>query len=540
MNPWITRADVWCAAGRGLERLADAARAGVPLRRDVPYAMSGLRSPFAGMLTARASAEDMLDEVVRAVLPAEGSCGLVVATSSGAISGEFEAWHCENGGGASLPFSPHTVETAVDRMFAAVDSEWRAADFAWRQGPARTVAARHALTPVTTVSVACASGTAAFAIARGWLRDGVCERVVVAGVDALSLYIHAGFAGLGALAKERSRVFSPERDGLMLGEGAAAFLLERPGSSRPPLTTLRGIGLSQDGVHLTAPDRSGNGLYRAALTDAGVDPEEIGTVSAHGTGTPFNDAMEARALARLFGRPVPLHAAKPIVGHTLGAAGAIEAALVLAILGGAEPPPPLSPGDCEVEFSSCHQPKFGLSVSAAFGGVNAALLFGPDQPSAFAPIPVVERSRSEVAADSFDLPSIGAPPNLGRADTYVRAGIAALHPLSLPADAAVVVTSESNCRQADLRYHADLLARGPGAVSRMHFTYTVPGSPLAEAAILKGLRGPALVFCDAAARGEAEAQRLVTQGLAPTAVALHIEAPERSARASAVLYARAR
>ncbi len=515
MNPWITRVDVWCAAGRGMEALADAVRNDAPLRRDVPYAAEGLRSPFAACLHEGATAEEMLDEVVRGVLPGGvGRCGLVVATSSGAISGAFEAWHRSGG----------------------VPSTERA----WRQEPARVVAARHRLAPVTTISVACASGTAAFAVARGWLRDGVCERVIVAGVDALSLYIHAGFAGLGALARERSRVFSADRDGLMLGEGAAAFLLEAPGSTRPPLAVLRGVGLSQDGVHLTAPDRTGAGLWRAALTDAGVDPGEIGTVSAHGTGTPFNDAMEARALARLFAGPVPLHAAKPIIGHTLGAAGAIEAALVLAILGGADPPPPLSSGDCEVEFMPCRNPRFGLSVSAAFGGVNAAVVFGPDdqRPHPHAAVDVLDRR--EIAAEQFDLPTIGAPPTLGRSDTYVRAGIAALHEFSLAPDTAIVVTSESNCRQADLRYHADLLDRGPGAVSRMHFTYTIPGSPLAEAAILKGLRGPALVFCDRAERGAEEARRLVAHGLAPAAVALHIEAPERLARATAVLYARAR
>lgn len=456
----------------------------------------------------------MLDEVVRSVIPGgfAGRVGLVVGTSSGNISGGFESWQRHGG-----------------------------EEEAWRQAPVRRVAARHRLFPATTVSVACASGTAAFGVGRGWLRDGECDAVVVAGVDALSLYIHAGFAGLGALARERSRVFAPDRDGLMLGEGAAAFFLEPPGGPRPAIAVLRGVGYSQDGVHVTAPDRSGSGLYRAgaaALAEAGLAAGDIGTVSAHGTGTPFNDAMEARALTRLFGGPVPLHAAKPVVGHTLGAAGAVEAALVLAILDGAEAPAPLDAGDCEIALSPAG-PGAGLSVSAAFGGVNAAVVFGRNGASTLRRHRVEAVGCERVEADTFELVGLGAPPTLGRADTYVRAGIAALRPLPLSADTAVVLTSESNCRQADLRYHADLVARGPAHVSRVHFTYTTPGSSLAEAAILRGLRGPALVFCDTAERGRAEARRLVEHGVARACVALHVEAPERTARAEAVLYAAA-
>jgi 3-oxoacyl-(acyl-carrier-protein) synthase len=518
VTPWITRVDAWTPAGRGLAPLAAAITRGQPLAREVWYDAPGLRSPFAALCGPRRAVE-LLDEVVAAVAPPEGA-GLVVGTSSGAISHDFEAWH--RGGGV----------------------EQR-----WRQLPTQAVGARLGLSPRTTVSVACASGAVAFEVARGWLRDGRCERVVVAGVDVLSAYVHAGFAGLGALASDRSRPFTVDRDGLVLGDGAAAFLLETPASARragrAPLTSLLGCGLSQDGVHLTAPDRTGAGLeraIRAALRDAAVGAGDIGTVSAHATGTAFNDAMEAQAYGRVFDDGAPVHVAKPVVGHSLGAAGAIEAAAMLAYLLGADVPPelPAPAPDCPGRFRPARDPRFGLSVSAAFGGVDAAIVFGPGEGATFRRRGVEAGPTATIAADELPLATIlpGLPASLGRADTYVRAGIAGLAALRdhLDADTAVVLASEAGCRQADLRSHESLISRGPAGASRLHFAYTTPGSALAEAAIALGLRGPALVLCDDAAAGRREASRLVAHGVADRAVALHVEAAEGPACAVASLY----
>ncbi|MES2643200.1 MAG: beta-ketoacyl synthase N-terminal-like domain-containing protein [Myxococcota bacterium] len=516
------------AAGWGVDALVDAVGSGRSLARPVPWATDALRSPFATLANA-GSAEEMLLAVVEAVAPPEGA-GLVVATSSGAISGGFEAWHREA------------------RASGAPLDTW-----AWRQLPTARVAAKVGLAPHRTLSVACASGTAAFEVARGWLRAGRCERVIVAGVDAQSLYIHAGFAGLGALAKVSCRPFAADRDGLLLGEGAAAFLLETPASARAagraPLAALLGCGLSQDGVHLTAPDRTGAGLgraARAALVDAGLEPGDIGVVSAHATGTVFNDAMEARALAALFEGPVPLHACKPVLGHTLGAAGALEAAVVLAILNGAAAPAPLevTDPDCPMTVAPCRDPRHGLSVSAAFGGVNAAVVFGPvPTEGSSSPLRSVHAvATTRVATDDLPLTRVfpGAPPTLGRADNYVRGGIAALRALrdAAPFDAetAIVQASASNCHAADLRYHAGLVDGGPAQASRLHFSYTVPGAPVAEASILLGLRGPVLVFCDPGECAGEEARRIVAEGLAPMAVALAIEAPGPYAEAVATLF----
>ncbi|MFN7147674.1 MAG: hypothetical protein ACK4YP_28150, partial [Myxococcota bacterium] len=354
------------------------------------------------------------------------------------------------------------------------------------------------------------------------------------------------------------RPFGAGRDGLLLGEAAAAFLLETPASAvaarRAPMVALLGCGLSQDGVHLTAPDRTGGGLARAtraALAEGGVSAAEVGAVSAHATSTVFNDAMEARALTSVFDGPVPLHALKPVVGHTLGAAGAIEAALLVALLRGAPAPAPpdVSDPDCPIVPAPARDPKIGLSVSAAFGGVNAAVVFGPATVPAAAhgsglrgereagptsrpredgggvaggATPPPQEEDPDIATEDLPLSRMfpGAPTALGRADAYVRAGIAVLAEVrdALGPDTAVVLASASNCHAADVRYHAGLLDGGPPHASRLHFSYTIPGAPVAEAAILLGLRGPVLSFCDGPARAHEEAARLARSGTPAVAV----------------------
>lgn len=537
LDPWVTRVAAETAAGAGAEALVKAICAGRPLATAAPWAWPGL----AGLGVAAASrggcrggdAEALLQAVVDAVDPGT-ACGLVVGTTSGSISGEFER---DFPGVGRHDYRQRPTHAVVERCRAR-----------WLPQHAGRAFLADAV-PCTTVSVACASGAAAFDIARGWLRSGRCERVIVAGVDALSPFIHAGFAGIGALAAGASHPFTAGRDGLMLGEGAAAVLLETPASARQagrtPLCALLGTGLSQDAVHVTAPDRTGGGLYRAmaaAVGDAGISLDHVGDaldlVSAHGTGTSFNDAMEARALARLFGdRPVPLHAAKAVVGHTLGAAGTVEAVALIAMLAGAEAPGPMEI-DPELGFRGGPRRRtggVGLSINAAFGGVNTALVFGP---AGHAPARGAGAGRGvevaesvEVVGDTFpvaELPRLAdgtAPLNLGRADSYVRAGILALARIGAQPDEAIVLASEENCAQADRRYLEALVRSGPERASRVHFIYTIPGAPLAEAAILLGLTGPGLVLCDGPEAAQAEARRLVQEGRVRSAVALTISGP---------------
>ena len=251
-----------------------------------------------------------------------------------------------------------------------------------------------ALGPSLTVSVACASGTLAIGLGADLIRSGEADVVVAGGVDVFSEFVFAGFDSLRALSIAGARPFDRRRDGLSLGEGAGFVLLEEVSGARRrgrvPLAYVAGYGSAADAHHMTRPSPSGEGLVRAvssALNDAGASPGEIGFVSTHGTGTVFNDRMEAAAFGTLFGeavRDLPVNSIKGAIGHTLGAAGALEAILSVLVLSqgaipptsGFEVPDPACPLD--VVFGSprplAPSCRYVLSTSSAFAGTNAALV----------------------------------------------------------------------------------------------------------------------------------------------------------------------
>jgi len=239
------------------------------------------------------------------------------------------------------------------------------------------------------VNAACASSTIALARAGALIAAGRAECVLVVCLDLVSEFVLAGFSALKGLSTTPSRPFDRERDGLSLGEGAAALLLMSEARARregrPVLGRLRGWGVANDANHITAPARDGSGLIAAvgqALQRAGLERDAVAAISAHGTGTVYNDAMELTAFASLFGaRPLPLNSIKGALGHTLGAAGGIEAALALPALDAQCLPPTV--GLVEVEagtpqrVSAVPQAFAGevlLSTNSGFGGINAALL----------------------------------------------------------------------------------------------------------------------------------------------------------------------
>lgn len=239
------------------------------------------------------------------------------------------------------------------------------------------------------INAACASSTIAMARAGALIQHGRAESVLVVCLDLVSEFVLAGFSALKGLSPSPSRPFDRERDGLSLGEGAAALLLmseERARrEGRPQLGRLLGWGVANDANHITAPARDGCGLIAAveqALQRAVVAPEKIAAISAHGTGTVYNDAMELTAFARLFGeRPLPLNSIKGALGHTLGAAGGIEAVLALRSLQEQLLLPTVGLEQAEEttpqRVSSSAQPFSGevlLSTNSGFGGINAALL----------------------------------------------------------------------------------------------------------------------------------------------------------------------
>jgi len=247
--------------------------------------------------------------------------------------------------------------------------------------------------PRCAVSVACASGAMAIALAANMLLDGMTDLVLAGGSDALCPFTLSGFNSLRALDAWPCRPFDKQRMGLNLGEGAAVLVLETLRSARarhaPVLATLRGWAMTNDAFHPTAPHDQGRGLAAcmlAAMEMAGVSPDEIGYVNAHGTGTPLNDGAETKAYESAFGarrRPMPVSSTKSYFGHCLGAAGALEAAATIAGIrrGALFPTLRLSdPIDSPSVDWLMGEPRFeplpvAMTVSAGFGGSNTALIF---------------------------------------------------------------------------------------------------------------------------------------------------------------------
>ncbi len=238
--------------------------------------------------------------------------------------------------------------------------------------------------PRYVVSTACSSGAKALASGARLLRAGLCDAVLVGGVDALCGMTVAGFAALESVDAARCRPMSATRAGINIGEGAALFVLSR----EPSAVRLSGYGESSDAHHISAPEPSGRGALaamREALRRAGLVPADIGYLNLHGTATPQNDAMESRAVAELFGLGLPCSSTKPLTGHALGAAGAIEAAIAwLTVAGDGRLPVHHFDGQRDADLPQIalvapgqrlpQAPRHVMSNSFAFGGNNAALV----------------------------------------------------------------------------------------------------------------------------------------------------------------------
>lgn len=246
--------------------------------------------------------------------------------------------------------------------------------------------------PRAVITNACASGADAIGMAKSWLENDLCDIAVAGGVDELSRIACHGFKSLMLVSEESCRPFDRGRQGLNLGEGAGIMVLEREGKAQPVGRTvygrILGYGIAGDGYHPTAPHPEGRGLQRAAelaIADAGLSWSDISMINAHGTGTPTNDKAETKAISAMgidTGR-VPVVSTKGGTGHTLGAAGAVEAVLTMLSLmegevsgtTGCLEPDPEFPFTPLVQGASAQlEGKIGISESLAFGGSNAVLV----------------------------------------------------------------------------------------------------------------------------------------------------------------------
>jgi 3-oxoacyl-[acyl-carrier-protein] synthase II len=433
-----------------------------------------------------------------------------------------------------------------------------------------------------SMSSACSSGAQALAVAATWLELGLVDAVLCGAADSLCRVIVSGFSALGALDPEGARPFDVRRRGLTLGEGAGMLVLERaeePSARERAICTLLGWASRSEAHHITNPEATGEAplaAMLAALRRGGLGPRDIDYVNAHGTGTPLNDPMEARALARLFGDDlgrVPVSGQKGMIGHTLAAAGAIEAVITaLAIDRGVVPPTGgLSEPDPEcrlrhVMTSEHRSIGVALSSSFGFGGMDSALVFGRRDrvaPPSRKRRDVVVTGMCTVTPDSVlvgtdvaDLPARrpasatvsipdGAldPERARRLDRASRIGaIACGGALGASVSAGgvdgtgVVLGIAFGAVDATAEFMRRLRDKGPRMVRPAEFPSLVPSSPAGYVSIYHGLTGPAFVVADLAVSGEcaiAQACELIAAGDVDRMCAGAVE--ERSAIVEEVL-----
>ncbi|MBI4952213.1 MAG: 3-oxoacyl-ACP synthase [Myxococcales bacterium] len=372
---------------------------------------------------------------------------------------------------------------------------------------------------------ACASSTVALGLGLRWLARGACDLVLAGGYDAVSLFVAAGFEALRATTASAPQPFRLGRDGMALGEGAAVLALV-PASAAGAGASFHvtGFGASCDAVHITAPDREGRGLARAAraaLGDAGLEAAAVGLVSAHGTSTPYNDAMEARVVAELFAPPASppvVHPFKAEIGHTLGAAGALETvaageALRLGVAPAAagDAPPDPEAAVRQLAVSEVCELGAALKLSAAFGGVCAALVLeavGAPARDRISPPASARRTLRNVYAGAHavvggvERPALAAAlgwplDRVARVDELgqlgLAAGVALVAALGGPealAGAGVVAGQALGPLDVNARFAARLAQKGPRGADPRLFPATSPNAVAGHVAIAWGLTGP--------------------------------------------------
>ncbi|CAN5372551.1 beta-ketoacyl-[acyl-carrier-protein] synthase family protein [soil metagenome] len=295
--------------------------------------------------------------------------GVFIGTSTSGILQTELAYRRRDGETGAFPSDFHYAQT---------QNTWSVADFT-----------RHVLDlkgPAFVVSTACSSSAKVYANAARLMALGLIDAAVVGGVDTLCLTTLYGFNSLELISPEICRPWDAERRGLSLGEGAAFALLEREAAAGSPAAWLLGVGESSDGFHMSSPHPEGAGAARAirdALNAAGLQAGDVDYLNLHGTGTHGNDAAEDLAVFSVFGTEVPCSSTKGATGHTLGAAGGVEAAIsMLALQHG------LMPGglnlvtrDPEMRCDYLSENRHTVldvvaSNSFGFGGTNACLVFG--------------------------------------------------------------------------------------------------------------------------------------------------------------------
>lgn len=495
-------------AAYGIGELGE--RATSRVGHDLELARAGLRRPNAARVDLRSTAVEraqlLLDRALLLLLAdleqalpnfRELRLGIAIGTSSGGLGALSELLTCRAAG------------RAYDAEVASASSYF---------GPLRAFERLGAeVQRFSQVLAACASSTIAMGIACRWLEAESCDLVIAGGYDALTTFVAAGFEALGATSAGVPRPFRKERDGLALGEGAALVALTRRRENA--LGHILGFGVGCDAVHITAPDRTGAGLARAAraaLLDAELEPARVDLISAHATATPYNDSAEGHAIAAVIGATaerVVVHPFKAVTGHALGAAGTLEALAALSAASRGILPAAFGEGELESEFPArlCTHNMPGnsaqiLKLSTAFGGANAALVLSPHLSRHAAKPRPRHRVRLRALGEpqlTFDVASIARLTGISALDLerFDRPSLLALsaiasvleqHAIAEAERAAcgVIVGTMSATLEANELFASRLRERGPRGAEPRRFPPTSPNLAPGRAAIALGLQGP--------------------------------------------------
>jgi 3-oxoacyl-[acyl-carrier-protein] synthase II len=421
---------------------------------------------------------------------------------------------------------------------------------------------------VRSLSSACSSGANALVVAACWLLSGEVDAVVAGGSDGLCRLTLSGFNALGALDPEPCRPFDRRRRGTSLGEGAGFLVIERAESARArgamPIAELAGWASGSEAHHITNPAADGTvvaSLIRRAIARAGITPSDVDYVNAHGTGTRLNDTMEASALVQALGvesSRIPVSSSKAQIGHTLGAAGAIEAAITALVVqrstlvptAGLEDPEP--EGLVHVPGRGREVPRVRAAVSSAFGfgGMDTVLVFAQPRENAGAALPprrtvlitgAAVARREGIAGASQCATLVDHPPRDGvrldaeepldpmrarRFDAATRLGVLAVgRALSdagaRAAEAGLVLGSAFGNVDGSAGFMHRIFDRGPRSAGPAEFPNLVPSTPVGHVSIYLGLHGPSFATADLATSGESafvQAAELVGAGEADAIV----------------------
>lgn len=463
---------------------------------------------------------------------------VVGGTTAGMFETEDLLAHLSRDPGALGPLKrmlSHPLSSTADHVRAAV-------------GPFRQV---------RTVCSACSSGANAILLAAAWIRTGRARCVLAGGADGLCRLTYSGFNALSAVDPNPCRPFDRRRAGLNLGEGAGFLVLEPEDAARArgatPLAELRGWAVGAEAHHITNPEQEGRTaarVMRDALRRAGLTPADLDYVNAHGTATPLNDSMETGALRECLGAEVDRVAVSTVkgqIGHTLGAAGALEAAVTVMAIERSMMPPTMGLEEVDPNCQLQHVTRArsapiraAMSNSFGFGGTDAVLVF--TQPGLF-PAPDAPAVRRVVVTAAATVGPLGVhgsrgaaaylepgpPPaegaivfnaaehlDVGRARRLDRAGRLATVAIStalrdaglstLDGDTALgagaIVGASFGSVDASTAYMRRIYEKGAKYASPADFPNLVPSSPVGHASIYLGLRGPVFAMADLGATAE--------------------------------------